>query len=361
MTEICMDWGPGEARIAVRQNGQLIDFSLWRPGRPDGLGDLHYVRILSAAPVMKGAFGKLYSGEDVFVSGRHQEGALIKARVVRAAQGGKGPRLQPIDDVDADYGTSCDGPQLVSTGETPLEALALRYPDASILVDAPQLSARVPAALRERVQRVKKACDADLLDQMEALTLPAVELGSDFTARTTPTPALYAIDLDDAASSASSARSQFDRNIAVFRALALQIRLRNVNGVILIDPAGVPTRKRPALIPHLKYAFEDDAMHPRDFGATPSGLLELTRPRRRPPLHELLCSPHGVGLSALRQITRTMLDIKPRPTHCLKASIPIVKALEQDKEAMDDASRILGYTLPLIAIPDYPASHWSFS
>ncbi|XAO71183.1 MAG: ribonuclease E/G [Acetobacteraceae bacterium] len=279
----------------------------------------------------------------------------MTARVTHAAQGGKGARLQPLQS-DA----TCDAPTCLQQGPNPLEEMAARYPEVRILIDTPSLAARLPPDLRPRLERVACAFDEDIRDQWSALTHEDIAFSDDMSARVTPSAALYAIDLNDA-DTAASARSQFDRNIAIFPALAQEIRLRNINGVILIDPAGVSTRKRAALIPFLQNAFRDDPLKPHDFGATPSGLLELTRPGRRPPLHELLSSPHGIGLAALRQVVRTLSGMPTNQKLCLKASLAIIDALQKAVAALEDVSRILGYELPLMAIPDYPPAHWSFS
>lgn len=356
MTEIAIDWSPGEARIAVTCNSRLIDFALWRPGKPDGVGELHCVRITRTAPIMKGAFGQSFDGRDFFISGSFEEGALVTGRVTRAAQGGKVARLQTVQ-----AEVICNEPKCLEKGPSSLERLAAHYQQAPILIDTPSLAARLPSALRSRFKRVARAFDEDIEEQCSALIHAEIALPGGMSAILTPTAALFAVDLNDAEISSNSPRTQFDRNVGSFEEIALQIRLRNINGVILIDPAGVPTRKRPALMPHLRAAFHHDPLKPHDFGATPSGLLELTRPRREPPLHELLASPHGVGLAALRQVVRAMNGVVPDRTLCLKASFAVIDALKSDREALDDVSQRLGYELPMMAIPDYPPTHWSFS
>ena len=32
---------PGEVRVAVLREDELLDYAIWRPGAPDGVGDLH--------------------------------------------------------------------------------------------------------------------------------------------------------------------------------------------------------------------------------------------------------------------------------------------------------------------------------
>ena len=118
-----------------------------------------------------------------------------------------------------------------------------------------------------------------------------------------PTPALVAIDLDMAAATASrqaKASAQMAANLAALPALARQIRLRNLSGAILVDPAGLSLKRRPKLAPALAMALATDPLQPRLLGFTALGLAEIVRRRVRPPLHELLAGPHAAGLAALR-------------------------------------------------------------
>ena len=54
---------PGEQRVAAVQDSVLLDYALDRPGAPDGVGDLHRVRIASVVPAMAGAFVALDGAE----------------------------------------------------------------------------------------------------------------------------------------------------------------------------------------------------------------------------------------------------------------------------------------------------------
>ena len=45
---------PGEVRAAATCDGTLMDYVLWRPGAPDGVGDLHRGRVTAMVPGMAG-------------------------------------------------------------------------------------------------------------------------------------------------------------------------------------------------------------------------------------------------------------------------------------------------------------------
>lgn len=347
MTEIRAACSPGEVRIAVTDHDTLLDAAIWRPGCPDGLEDWHVVRVQKATPALGGAFVLLEDGQSGFLSTREAliEGTLTAARVSRAAQNGKGLRLRR-----ADMPTEApSAPKLLERGPTPLDELADRYPDAPIFVDDPGIAAKLPVRLRPRLQRCQQAFDGALEADFDSLGGPEADLGL-LTASIFPTPALIAIDLD------SAGAPDFKGNVAAFPELARQIRLRNLSGTILVDPAGVKTRKRPALVPFLREALSGDPLKPDVLGATPSGLLELTRPRRRPPLHELRSSPHGQALSLLRTILR-----ENRPGRTLTASISLVTALENDPEALADFTSRRALPLDLVLDPNAPPASWSLS
>ncbi|MBS1075323.1 ribonuclease E/G [Gluconobacter sp. Dm-73] len=347
MTEIRAACSPGEVRIAVTDHDTLLDVALWRPGCPDGLEDWHVVRVQKAAPALGGAFVLLEDGQSGFLSTRDAliEGTLIAARVSRSAQNGKGLRLRRAD-MPAEAPSA---PKLLERGPTPLDELADRYRDAPIFVDDAGIAAKLPVRLRPRLQRCQQAFDGALESDFDSLCSSDADLGL-LTASFFPTPALVAIDLD------STAAPDFKGNVAAFPALARQIRLRNLSGTILVDPAGVKTRKRPALVSFLREALSDDPLKPDVLGATPSGLLELTRSRRRPPLHELLSSPQGLALSILRTILR-----EDRPGQTLTASIRLIKALESDPEALADFTSRRARTLDLVLDPNASPASWSLS
>ncbi|GAC87720.1 hypothetical protein NBRC3257_1297 [Gluconobacter thailandicus NBRC 3257] len=347
MIEIRAACSPGEVRIAVTNQDTLLDVGLWRPGHPDGLDDWHIARVQTVAPALGGAFVTLHDGESGFLSCRDAlvQGQTVSVRVSRSAQNGKGLRFrkaEPPQDSD-------NTPRLIAPGPTPLEELADRYPEAPLHIDDPGIAARLSARLRPRLQRCQRAFDSTLESEFEELGSETADLGL-LTASFFPTPALIAIDLD------SNANPDFKGNVTSFPALSQQIQLRNLSGTLLIDPAGVKTRKRPALVSFLRDAMAQDPLKPQVLGATPSGLLEVIRPRKRPPLHELLSSPHGRALAALRTILR-----EERKGRVLTASIPLIRALESDPDALNDFVSRRAAPLELVLNPNAAPESWSLS
>ncbi|MCQ0041830.1 MAG: ribonuclease E/G [Bombella sp.] len=351
--EIRLASAPGEIRIALLKDDALLDAALWRPGAPDGWGDVHIVRITAHAPALGGAFVELASPACTgFMKGRRlpPEGSLVRAQVTRSAQNGKGLRLRALPwPEDMEAGTA---PRRLTSGPTPLdEILGLAPSDCPILTDSAALAARLPPRLHARLHRVSRSFDEVLEADWAALTSPDAQVGP-LTAHITPTHALTAIDLD------AHQTPDFAANLACFGPLLREIRLRNLSGTILIDPAGVRSSKRPALVPFLRKAAdrEQDPLQPRITGITPGGLLEMTRPRHRAPLHELYASPHGQGLAILQRIASE--GLKGDRLHAPPA---IIQALEADSGALEDLFHLTGHRLTLLSHPVSPSSCWSLS
>lgn len=355
---------PGEVRVAVTRDDALIDFAIWRPGQPDGVGDLHRGRITARVPAMAGAFVAL-DGADGFLPDTEgaaavTAGTILGVRITRAAQGGKGPRLTATLDQAEQSLVGSGPPMLIRRGPGALLRLAAHYDEAPVLLDDPGVAAMLRPTLDTRLTVVRAAFDADLAARIDALADTVVDLPSGARLSIHPTPALTAIDVDAGAATASGmakGAAQRALNLAILPALATEIHLRNLSGAILVDLAGLPARRRDALGPDLAAALANDPLHPRLLGFTRLGLAEIVRPRIHPPLHELLSGPHAVGLLALRRAA-SEVAANPGRTLILHATPAIIAALEADAVALDDFARRAGQRLKLHADPSLPATAW---
>jgi Ribonuclease G/E len=346
---------PGEVRVAVLRDGELLDYAIWRPGAPDGVGDLHHGRVVARVPAMAGTFVALDGAQGFLPDSEGgaglAEGDAVAVRVTRAAQGGKGPRL-----------TARLDPQEVppARGLGALVELARAHPDAELLMDDNALAARLKPVLGDRARIVARVFDAAIEDQVQALAHPEVELPNGTRLHIHPTPALVAIDVDVGATVArrgGKSAVHLAANRDLLPTLARQIRLRNLSGAILVDFAGLPARRRAALGPDLSAALADDPLRPRLLGFTALGLAEIVRPRVHPPLHELLAGPHATGLAALRRIAAE-IAARPHVPLGLRASPAIVAALQDDAEALADLARRTGRALILRSVPGLAPVEW---
>ena len=350
-TRILAACSPGEVRVAAVRDGLMLDYAIWRPGRPDGVGDLWRGRVAARVPAMAGVFVALGSGmpegflPDSDGGAGLSDGMAAGVRVVRAAQGGKGVRL-------AGHGTVPPGPPiLLARGPGAVERLAALHPGAPVLADDPALVAQLRPALGDRIQ-VGALPDDALLTGIAALAERDVALPGGARASIHPTPALVAIDVDAGSATAdrrAKPAAQMAANLAVLPELARQIRLRNLSGAILVDVAGMSLRRRPLLAPAFAAALAGDPLHPRFLGFSALGLAEIMRARVHPPLHELLLGPHAAGLVALRQVMQAAAA-EPAAVFALRCAPDVAAALQADPLALPDLARRTGR--PLMMHPD---------
>lgn len=369
---ILAETSPGEVRVAVVAEGELLDYAIWRPGAPDGVGDVYLGRVTARVPAMGGVFVAL-PGAEGFLPDREggsetSAGDLITVRVTRAAQGGKGPRLSAKGDGGSPAGghrplsgaDSSGHPRLLLRGPSSVERLAALYPDAPVLADDAALIAALRPALGERLERGRAMFDDEVARQIAELALPAAALPGGARVHIWPTPALTAIDVDAGAASAERRQKQTaqeELNRSLSPALARQIRLRNLSGAILVDFAGMATRRRAALGPALAAALAEDPLRPRLLGFTALGLAEIVRPRVHPPLHELLGGPHAAALAALARAEAELAGDAALAL-VLRAAPDVLAALDADPVALADFARRTGRALPLRSDPNLASGAW---
>lgn len=343
MLSVQVAHSPGETRVVLLQGRVPLEYYIHRPGAPDGYGALHLGRVVARVPAMAGAFVALADAEaflpDTEGGAAAQVGDHVGVRVTRAALGQKGPRVTARL-TDAERAMVTPGAvRVLHPGPSPLQELQAFYPDA------PVQEGSFPAQLET---------------ELEALAEVHFALPGGMRGSVVPTPALTAIDLDGAAATAAGGDkqpAQFAANRLALPEVARQIRLRNLSGAILIDCAGVPTRKRAALAPHVTAALAPDRLAPRLAGFTPLGFAEILRPRLRPPLHERLAGPHAAGLVALRSV-RAEAAVHPGRRFLLHAAPGVVAALQADAPALAALAHGMPYPLTWRSDPTLAPGAW---
>jgi Ribonuclease G/E len=358
-TRILVACSPGEMRVAAMQDDGPIDYALWRPGRPDGMGDLYRGRVVARVPAMAGAFVALPGIEGFLPDSEGgdavSDGMAVAVRITRSAQGGKGPRLTArVSDADRTL-AGAGPPALLARGPGAVERLAALHPSAPIVVDDPGVVATLRPALGDRLA-VGAVLDERLAGWIDALADNNVALPGGMRASIHPTPALVAIDVDAGSASADSRpkrTAQIAANRAMLPALARQIRLRNLSGAIVVDVAGLALRHRSALTPDFTAALAADPLRPRFLGFSALGLAEIMRPRTHPPLHELLAGPHAAGLAALRAVMQAAAA-EPAAAFTLRAAPDVATALADDPVALPDLARRTGRPLIVSSDPALP-------
>jgi Rne/Rng family ribonuclease len=176
-------------------------------------------------------------------------------------------------------------------GEGPLLELCARFADVPVVIDDYALMAELRQALDGRISHQAQTFDAVLEDEVAGLFLPEADLGQGAKMHVAATAALTAIDIDAGGFSAERGQkpaAQLAFNVAVIPEIARQILLRNLSGAILVDFAGMKAKARQALTVPLEEALQADYLRPKFFGFTQLGFAEISRPRIRPPLHEMI-------------------------------------------------------------------------
>ena len=108
-----------------------------------------------------------------------------------------------------------------------------------------------------------------------------------------PTEALTVIDVNtgkyEASKGKDSEETFFSINMEAAQEIALQLKLRNLSGIIIVDFINLEAEeKKKKLLEYLKQLLTKDAVRTTVIDMTPLGLVEITRKRVNRPLRELL-------------------------------------------------------------------------
>lgn len=153
-------------------------------------------------------------------------------------------------------------------------------------VFAPDLVTKIkPIELKDATSDLALFEYRDIIGQIEALEQDYVLLSSGGNLIIQETAALTAIDINKG----GDKRSHLAINVEAAKEAARQIRLRNTGGIIVIDFLKMQGKKdESALLKVLEDSFYEDPCTVQIHGLTKLGLLEITRRRRTPPLHDRL-------------------------------------------------------------------------
>jgi len=148
----------------------------------------------------------------------------------------------------------------------------------------------------------------------------------------------------------------FKTNLEAAQAIARQLRLRNLGGIILIDFIDMESEEhRAAVLEELGKALARDRTRMTVNGFTSLGLVEMTRKRTRESLAHVLCEPcptcggrgevktaHTVCYEILREILREARQFRAREYKVL-ASQPVIDLfLEEESASLAMLSDFIG-------------------
>jgi ribonuclease G len=193
------------------------------------------------------------------------------------------------------------------------------------LFDLYNVEPEIEKALSRRVEL--KSGGTLIIDQTEAMTTIDVNTGGFVGSR----------NFDD---------TVFKTNLEAAHAIARQLRLRNLGGIIILDFIDMESvEHRNAVLDELRRAVARDRTRITLNGFTALGLVEMTRKRTRESLAHVLCEPcptcggrgevrtaHTVCYDILREILREARAFNAREFRVIAAQ-PVIDLLLEDESA----------------------------
>lgn len=279
--EIYINVAPGETRLALVEDGRLVEVLHHRPtgeaGDEQGVGAIHLGRVAARAPELKGVFVDIGGPRpgllaDAKGGRRLKDGDAVAVEVLRAASDDKGPRLAARDNVDATGRV----PRLIAPAPDPIGIFLRARVQSGWRVIADDRRLRIDGIeIAFHSEREPIFATHDIEAQLEAALQPVVPFGDAASLVIEETAALTAIDVNSGPRGGALAI-----NLKAAREVARQLRLRNIGGQILVDLLPLKDRdQRARVVETLRAAAADDPHGVHVFGITRLGLAELTRRR----------------------------------------------------------------------------------
>ena len=183
-----------------------------------------------------------------------------------------------------------------------------------------------------------------IIDQTEALTTVDVNTGGFVGAR----------NFDD---------TIFKTNLEASQAIARQLRLRNLGGIVIVDFIDMTRENhRDAVLAEFKKQLARDRIKTSVNGFSALGLLEMTRKRTRESLEHQLCepcsacsgkgvvkTPRSVTYDILREILREARQFNPREFRVIASPKVIELFLDEESQHLAGLSDFFGKPISLQA------------
>ena len=183
-----------------------------------------------------------------------------------------------------------------------------------------------------------------IIDQTEALTTVDVNTGGFVGAR----------NFDD---------TIFKTNLEAAQAIARQLRLRNLGGIIIIDFIDMSRDEhQAAVLSELRKQLARDRTKITVSGFTQLGLVEMTRKRTRESLAHMLCepcptcqgkgqvkTPRSVCYDILREILREARQFNPKEFRVVASASVVEMLLDEESQHLAGLSDFIGKPISLQA------------
>jgi ribonuclease G len=185
-----------------------------------------------------------------------------------------------------------------------------------------------------------------IIDQTEALTTVDVNTGGFVGAR----------NFDD---------TIFKTNLEAAGAMARQLRLRNLGGIIIVDFIDMAREEhRQAVLAELRKQLARDRTRTTISGFSALGLVEMTRKRTRESLAQMLCAPcptcegrgqvkttRSVCYEILREILREARQFSPKEFRVVAPAGVVEMLLDEESVHLAGLSEFIGRPISLSAEP----------
>jgi ribonuclease G len=187
-----------------------------------------------------------------------------------------------------------------------------------------------------------------IIDQTEALTTIDVNTGGYVGAR----------NFDD---------TIFKTNLEAAGAIARQLRLRNLGGIIIVDFIDMMREEhQQAVLAEFKKQLSRDRTKVSVSGFTQLGLVEMTRKRTRESLAHMLCEPcptcegrsqvktaRSVCYDILREILREARQFDPKEFRVVACATVVEMLLDEESPHLAGLSDFIGKPISLSAEPSF--------
>jgi ribonuclease G len=148
----------------------------------------------------------------------------------------------------------------------------------------------------------------------------------------------------------------FKTNLEAAAAIARQLRLRNLGGIIILDFIDMISEEhRQAVLKALEKHLEKDRAKSHIFQVSPLGLVEMTRKRTRESLEQILCEPcplcdgrgsiktaETVCYEIFRELLRETRQYSPRQFMVLAAPEVVDAMLDQESTSVAQLEAFIG-------------------
>jgi ribonuclease G len=220
------------------------------------------------------------------------------------------------------------------------------YSSERPLFDTAHIEEEIIRALSRRVDL--KSGGYLIIDQTEALTTVDVNTGGFVGGR----------NFDD---------TIFKTNLEAAQAIARQLRLRNLGGIIILDFIDMDdATHREAVLAELNKALASDRTRMTVNGFTQLGLVEMTRKRTRDSLAHQMCEPcptcqsrgnvrtnRSICYEILREILREARQFNPREFRILASQAVIDLFLEEESQHLAMLGDFIEKKISLEVAPGY--------